>query len=51
MVTTDKKDNLRFTVPGGGWFYIWLIMWVGDPDIIDSIIEVIKALSSWIGRL
>jgi len=53
MVTQDKDSKTRFTIkaPSDGWFYLLVIMCLGEPDIIDGVVSVLQSLAKWIGTL
>jgi len=44
-------QNIRFGVDTSlKWFVIWILMIVGDPDIIDGIVQLLLELAQFLAR-
>ena len=48
LINTEQlkmtNDN-KYTFKSDKWFFIWIIVILGEPDIIDGIIAVLQALA------
>jgi len=43
------NDN-KYTFKSDKWFFIWIIVILGEPDIIDGIIKVLFSLAEYLGK-
>ena len=53
LINTEQlkmtNDN-KYTFKSDKWFFIWIIVILGEPDIIDGIIKVLFSLSEFLSK-